>query len=167
MKRVCAWQKGPLITLFRLVSCTGYARAWWILALTLAVLGRNNIHLLPNQPLILRSLLCALAAYLVGYVIKKKVQRKRPAQVLKDYVSLDKFPLNDSFPSGHAASWTAFAVSLWLAHHPTAPFFTGWAVLVIFPRYYLGVHFPSDLVAGVMLGILSGFFIFPLNTLWL
>jgi undecaprenyl-diphosphatase len=57
-----------------------------------------------------------------------------------------------SFPSGHAAAVTVFALTAWRSDQlPTLPV-AGLAALVAVSRVYLGTHFLSDTVAGVVLG---------------
>jgi undecaprenyl-diphosphatase len=57
-----------------------------------------------------------------------------------------------SFPSGHAAAVTVFALTAWRSEDlPFLPI-AGLALLVAVSRVYLGTHFLSDTVAGVLLG---------------
>ncbi|TRW50082.1 phosphatase PAP2 family protein [Aliidiomarina halalkaliphila] len=57
-----------------------------------------------------------------------------------------------SFPSGHATAAFLFA-ALVIASFPVwAPLFYGWAALVAISRVALGVHYPSDVIAGAILG---------------
>jgi undecaprenyl-diphosphatase len=58
-----------------------------------------------------------------------------------------------SFPSGHAAAVTVFALTAWRSDDlPFLPI-AGVALLVAVSRIYLGTHFLSDTVAGVLLGV--------------
>jgi undecaprenyl-diphosphatase len=73
-------------------------------------------------------------------------------------------PLNSySFPSGHACSSFAAATALVLAF----PGKGGWAfvpaVLIAVSRVYLGVHYPSDVLAGAAIGALGAWGIFILS----
>lgn len=61
-----------------------------------------------------------------------------------------------SFPSDHAAMWFALASGLWRLSRPAGivamVYATVWICLV---RLYLGIHYPSDLVAGAIIGVSS------------
>ncbi|HEX2116424.1 MAG TPA: phosphatase PAP2 family protein [Alphaproteobacteria bacterium] len=59
-----------------------------------------------------------------------------------------------SFPSDHAALYFALATGLWLANRCWGTLALAWTLLVIcLPRIYVGLHFPSDILAGAALGI--------------
>jgi undecaprenyl-diphosphatase len=61
-----------------------------------------------------------------------------------------------SFPSGHAASAAAAACALLIVAPTFAPAWIGMALVMAASRVYVGAHYPSDVVAGVGLGVLVG-----------
>lgn len=102
-----------------------------------------------------------LDAVLVNLLLKNIVKRPRPfeySEKLKDYILFLKYKLpNDySFPSGHSAvSFCAFAVIWYFLGKKSLPFaFT--AVIIAFSRLYIGVHYPSDVILGAIIGFLIG-----------
>ena len=97
------------------------------------------------------------SALLVEFVIKPLVARVRPYVTVKGLFSLVGPERSYSFPSGHSA--TAFAVAYVLARMlPVkygAPILL-LAALMAFSRLYVGVHYPTDVLVGVMVGVLVG-----------
>lgn len=97
------------------------------------------------------------SALLVEFVIKPLVARVRPYVTVEGLFSLVGPERSYSFPSGHSA--TAFAVAYVLARMlPVkygAPILL-LAALMAFSRLYVGVHYPTDVLAGVLVGVLVG-----------
>jgi undecaprenyl-diphosphatase len=94
----------------------------------------------------------ALAGLLVDHVVKPLVGRTRPFVDHPEYRELGVRPSDPSFPSGHAATAAAgaFTVSqLWPA---AAPIVWPAAIVIAVSRVALGVHFPSDVIAGFIFG---------------
>jgi undecaprenyl-diphosphatase len=61
-----------------------------------------------------------------------------------------------SFPSGHALSSFACATVLGIYLPRWRPFFFGLAALIALSRVYNGMHYPTDVLAGALLGIATG-----------
>ena len=101
-------------------------------------------------------LFAALAlTYVLGdLVMKPIVARPRPFVEFPGRLLLIPAPQDYSFPSGHAASSFSAATILWRANRKFG--ITGFilAGLIAFSRMFLFVHYPSDVLAGVVLGIL-------------
>lgn len=94
-----------------------------------------------------------LASATVEFPLKSLFRRQRPYTQVAQALLVGAPPQRHSFPSGHAAA--AFAGAWVLSqHYPRwrLPFY-GLACLVAFCRLYLGVHYPSDVVAGGFTGI--------------
>ena len=99
----------------------------------------------------------ALTYVLGNLVLKNLVARVRPYDVNTAIAILIKKPLDFSFPSGHTAASFAAMTALFLAKMKKA-----WiaalvlAVLIAFSRLYFYVHYPTDVLGGAVVGILSG-----------
>lgn len=95
-----------------------------------------------------------ISSSLVSLILKLLVQRPRPFEV---YTIIEKISVGGSasFPSGHTTS--AFALALALAFAFKNKYITAisiiWATGVGFSRIYCGVHYPSDVLAGIILGV--------------
>jgi undecaprenyl-diphosphatase len=96
----------------------------------------------------------ALTTNLLNTLLKYAVQRDRPPTILLDPEPLLEVPTTSSFPSGHTSSSFACALVLSrLAPRLTVPLFS-LAALIGLSRIYVGVHYPLDVVAGAVLGVL-------------
>lgn len=100
------------------------------------------------------------AVYLSGLaedVLKVQIGRVRPCGVVEGLRLIIPCPTSYSIPSGHAISSFSFAVPLF---YLTRKYLTRpWrlypiilASMIAFSRLYLGVHYPTDVLAGVLLG---------------
>lgn len=90
-------------------------------------------------------------------IIKHIVCRMRPCHKLENEDLIVRRPSFYSFPSGHTAS--SFAVATLAIIRCSVPIWCGIlviALIVAFSRIYLRVHYLSDVVCGVFLGILCG-----------
>lgn len=97
--------------------------------------------------------------FLSEVVIKNFVVRLRPSFVLADAIVRGGLPNGYSFPSSHATLAFALATVL-IAKEPRwrGRLYT-LAFLIAFSRIYLGDHYPSDVIAGSILGYLIGRFV--------
>jgi len=107
-------------------------------------------------------LICAALgpiAIVLNYGIKLLVRRPRP--VLEGLPPLGGAPSSLSFPSAHALSSFAVATAMFRVDPATAAAFVV-ALLLALDRPYLGMHYPSDVLAGALLGIVLGL-VMPLS----
>lgn len=103
----------------------------------------------------------------ITYVLKYTVNRKRPFSTDPSVIQASSGG-GPSFPSGHTAAAFATATSLSFAYpkwYVIIPSYL-WAGTVAYSRLYLGVHYPTDVWAGAVVGTGSAFLSYKLNN-WL
>ncbi len=109
----------------------------------------------------LRPVLCALVLGLplafVSHFAKTRVGRLRPSVSVVGAKVFGPHLENFSFPSGHALTVFAVFGFLWVMDRRLAYVWLPVAVLVCLSRVYLGVHFPSDVLAGAAIGFALAF----------
>jgi undecaprenyl-diphosphatase len=96
-----------------------------------------------------RATALVAGTYALNTALKLIVRRTRPQ--LQDLPALVKTPTRYSFPSAHASTSFAAALAYTRAGLPSFPLYS-LAKAMAFSRLYLGVHYPSDIVAGAALG---------------
>lgn len=96
----------------------------------------------------------APAAIILNFAVKRAVGRQRP--VISEHPPLAKAPTKLSFPSAHATSSMAAAGALGRVNPKAKVPLHVLAALICVGRPYLGMHYPSDVVAGAALGAVLG-----------
>lgn len=134
---------------------TGLGNAGWIWILLSALL------LIPKKTRKIGfiSFLSLFASLIVNnLLLKNLVGRMRPYDVCRSLIPLVAKPVDASFPSGHTGSSFASAYIM----YRYLPKREGIAAIVLaaligLSRLYVGVHYPSDVLTGMMTGIWSGY----------
>ena len=101
-----------------------------------------------------RAMLTVLVTQLVNTAAKAVVRRRRPA--FEDLPALVRVPTSLSFPSAHSS--TSFAAARGFAAlvpRAAVPLYV-LASCMALSRVYLGVHYPSDIAVGALLGSVLG-----------
>jgi undecaprenyl-diphosphatase len=134
-------------------------RVWLVLGLIAVLLQRSR---LPAVGLMLLALL--VTHLLVEVVIKPTVARERPFAIALDVRVIGERPPSLSFPSGHAATGFAGAYTLAYAWPAGRVAFWALAALIALARVYVGVHYPLDVLAGALVGLLCALTIVSVAT---
>ena len=107
----------------------------------------------------LKFLLSIGFSQLITEVLKIIVNRERPADRYPYEIFVSSTTHDGSFPSGHTSAAFATATILVLENEKwyiAVPAYL-WAGSVAYSRMYLGKHYPSDVMGGVMIGIVSAY----------
>jgi undecaprenyl-diphosphatase len=161
LQRLAAWDESwclrfnrasrfaALCAFLRWVSRLGDGVFWYALMLGLLIVD-GQAALLP----VTKMILAGGTGTLVYKMLKRRLLRPRPYQV-NQAISLGVAPLDQfSFPSGHTLHAAAFTLVA-LAYYPLlAWLLIPFTLLVAASRPVLGVHYPSDVLAGALIGAL-------------
>ncbi|MBS3740576.1 MAG: phosphatase PAP2 family protein [Candidatus Cloacimonetes bacterium] len=96
-------------------------------------------------------------------IIKPLVGRLRPCNpevLIRGGNFLMGYKSSFSFPSNHAANMFGIATVFYYFYKDKAIFFFGFAGIIGFSRIYVGVHYPSDVLGGTILGLFLGSVVF-------
>lgn len=137
-----------MYSVFRHISRTGDGPLYLLFAFILLWL---------NTDVGVLFLCCGLLAFAIElpiyFITKKTIKRERPfvklAEASCSLTPSDKF----SLPSGHTAGACVMASIITVFFPGSEMYMFSWAALVGLSRVMLGVHYPSDILAGAVLGI--------------
>lgn len=123
---------------------------WILLGLVLAIIPKTRrIGFTVLGALILSLIFCNIT-------IKPLVERVRPYDIKEGIELIISKPTDFSFPSGHTSASFAAAIALFACNKKWGSAAIALASIIAFTRLYLYVHFPTDVLGGMVLGALCG-----------
>jgi undecaprenyl-diphosphatase len=119
------------------------------------ILPKRDIH---NRHALVMAGLSGIVALLINVVISHIWFRPRPFTVFQKgtYTALVSHSADASFPSDHTSGSFGFAAASWGKQQKWISYtFTILAVIVMFARVFVGVHYPTDVIGGCIVGIIA------------
>ena len=129
----------------------------WILIFWLFLLcvdKKNRIRLLILIPIVI------LIGDQIGKFIKHLEFRDRPWFALKglvNHLGEEGGGKHYSFPSNHALNITSISVIFSSIYKDYSKYIWFYAIIIMFSRVYIGVHYPGDIISGFIIGLAVGF----------
>ncbi|MDQ0215401.1 undecaprenyl-diphosphatase [Oikeobacillus pervagus] len=123
--------------------------AMFTIGLQLILLMSSNQTL---RKVALLALVSLVVSHVVAVLIKKTFQRIRPYLALPNAMVHGHLFKDYSFPSGHTTAVFSIVISYLVVYPSLLPYLLPAALLVAVSRIVLGVHYPSDVLVGALLG---------------
>lgn len=124
----------------------------WIVFSLALIINKNT-----RKTGIITAISIVIDLLLVNLVMKNLFGRVRPYEVVEGLINIVEKQSDKSFPSGHTSiafsfvsvTWFYFSKKVWIP-------FTVLSVLIAFSRMYIGVHYPTDILGGIICGVICG-----------
>lgn len=138
------------VVMKKITSIGDYGLIWIIVSIILILSASKKKY---GYIMVISFILCVL----IGNAgLKPLVERVRPFEINKMIEILIAKPTDFSFPSGHTMSSFASAIILLYMDKRIGIFALLLAISIGFSRLYLFVHFPTDVLAGMVIGVIIG-----------
>lgn len=123
----------------------------------------TRIH--QNRQMVITALLSACVAFGIGSVLSHLFYRDRPF-IQHTVNQLIEHSANASFPSDHSIGAFVIATAIWLFRKKDGIIWLILAAMVSFSRVWNGVHYPSDVITGALIAVISSIMIDQIILRW-
>ena len=137
------WRRGAVT----LGAHVGDSLGWLLLALLALLWGDSHLRGVALQSLLGIAVSAGMAAW-----IKFSLRRGRPPGALEEGSFVSPYD-HYSFPSGHAVRMACLTLLIGVSYPPFTPLLCGLTLITLLSRLHLGLHYLSDIVAGVVIGL--------------
>ncbi len=117
-------------------------------------LGRNKFRYMGYEMLV-----ALMISQSIVYTLKIVLSRERPYKIIEHLNTFGIEMKDYSFPSGHSSGSFSLATIISLNFSNLSIYAYIIATMIAVSRIYLGVHYPTDVVAGMFLGIISSYIV--------
>lgn len=148
-------RNGILTPFFLFITTLGDAGFIWIVSALISLCFKKT-----RKTGIAVIIALCLSLLINNLILKNLIVRIRPYEVIEGLQILIPKQSDFSFPSGHTGSSFAAAIVFYRCmgkKYGIAAIIL--AVLIAFSRLYIGVHYPTDVLAGMITGIAIGYFV--------
>lgn len=118
--------------------------------------GRGGEPVLQMAKAHIREFVILICSVLITWglitLLKEIIAAPRPYLVFENFASLFPYGGHDSFPSGHAGLFAAIAGAISIFHKRAGAIFLIFAIIIGLARIAAGVHFPIDILSGLIIG---------------
>jgi undecaprenyl-diphosphatase len=135
--------------IMKIITGSGEAGIIWIVAAILCLIFKKT-----RKAGTCMAIALILVLLISNLTLKPLIARPRPFILREEIELIISAPSGFSFPSGHTASSFAAAIGLFIYHKKLGIAALIWATLVAFSRLYMYVHYPTDILAGIVMGII-------------
>lgn len=132
------------------------ALVWTVIALAIVLRDKKQGQNVATTVLIALSLHFLISEALIKHALSEYIFRVRPYLADPSIVPLGKRYIDSSFPSSHMASTIALLSVYFRYYKKYWSVMFGFIILMAFSRLHNGMHYPSDIMGGIFLGILYG-----------
>ncbi len=162
------WLKCPLLDfLMPIITYLGSGGAVWVAAAVIMMFFKRT-----RRAGVAVGIALIAGLLLSTILLKGLVARERPFETEGALVNAASLIIGVpsgrfSFPSGHAVSSFSSATAIFMYHRKAGAAAFALAALIAFSRLYLYVHFPSDVIAGAVFGVILGVAsVWAVNKIW-
>src|SRR3989344_5225703 len=130
--------------------CAEYFECFLLFALAIFLV----VNFKKYWKMVLEALVAAVfSRFIVAEIIRWLWFRPRPF-VAENFIPLiSQSPVEASFPSGHATFYFAFSTIIYFYNKKAGIIFFAASFLIALARVFVGIHWPSDILAGAILGV--------------
>lgn len=144
-------QCGFLDTVVPVLTHLGHGVVWGIFGLIFLFMRKYRFNGICIATALIATVLIS------EFIIKPLIMRERPYILNPEFMLLIPEPSGTSFPSSHTSTSFASALQFFGINRKAGIAAMIFAAVVAFTRLYLYVHFPTDILGGIVLGLIMGF----------